>query len=204
MLDNCLTPLIETVMGQSVNVHDEAPIGINPVILVPVSYCLVIHNPGTVLIGIFVAIIGFQLGLLYWKRKHSRSFSLVSLSLLWVVPFFMAVKNRFWRFPLVWIIYTLVNFGLFRMASQPKLDPVVPRSIYRFYRGLFNVTMGIAGFGYGLFLVNALVVPSLAVADLILTLIFYGLYFGVLSRDLVDFITERMAITIGVISGDHQ
>lgn len=58
--------------------------------------------------------------------------------------------------------------------------------------------MGIAGFGYGLFLVNVFAFPSATIIDLSLKLMFYGLYFGVMSRDLIDFGSDKMASTIGV------
>ena len=71
--------------------------------------------------------------------------------------------------------------------------------MYRFYRLTFNVTMGVAAFGYGLFLVDVFAWPSVGLTDFSLTLIFYGLYFGVLSRDLIDLGADKMASTIGVI-----
>jgi hypothetical protein len=72
------------------------------------------------------------------------------------------------------------------------------RFVYRFYRGVFNITMGIAAFGYGLFLVNVFAFPNATMVDASLTLVFYGLYFGVLSRDLIDYCADVMASTIGV------
>ncbi|PJF17393.1 hypothetical protein PSACC_02845 [Paramicrosporidium saccamoebae] len=152
----------------------------------------------TVLVGIFAAVVVFQYGLLLWKRKHPNTYLLTSLFLLWVFPLFIAINNSFWRFTIVWLIYSATNYRVIRAASQPKLDPKTPRFVYRFYRGLFNVTMGIAAFGYGLFLVNAFIFPTATMIDLSITLVFYGLYFGVLSRDLVEYGADRMATTIGV------
>jgi RING finger protein 121 len=111
---------------------------------------------------------------------------------------FIAINNSFWRFVIVWLAYSATNYRVIREASQPKLDPKTPRFVYRFYRGLFNATMGIAAFGYGLFLVNVFVFPTATLIDLSVTLVFYGLYFGVLSRDLVEYGADRMATTIGV------
>lgn len=67
-----------------------------------------------------------------------------------------------------------------------------------FYRGLFQVTMALAAIGYTLFLANVLFLPSATAIDWSICLMFYGLYFGVLGRDLVDFTSGRMASTIGV------
>lgn len=52
--------------------------------------------------------------------------------------------------------------------------------------------------GYSLFLIQiCFIVPS-CVVDASVTLVFYGLYFGVLSRDIIEFGSSRMASTIGV------
>lgn len=70
--------------------------------------------------------------------------------------------------------------------------------MYMFYRGLFQVTMALAAIGYTLFLANVLLLPSAAAIDWSICLMFYGLYFGVLGRDLIEFTSGRMASTIGV------
>lgn len=58
--------------------------------------------------------------------------------------------------------------------------------------------MGMAGVGYFIFLISAFVFPSQYIFAIGFTLLFYGLYFGVLSRDIVDYIVEKMSVTIGV------
>ena len=58
--------------------------------------------------------------------------------------------------------------------------------------------MGLAGVGYFLFLLAAFLFPSQHLFLVGFTLLFYGLYFGVLSRDIMDYIIERMSVTIGV------
>ena len=58
--------------------------------------------------------------------------------------------------------------------------------------------MGSAGFGYGLFIVNLVAFPSAAIIELSILFMFYGLYFGVLSRDLIEHVSDRMATSVGV------
>lgn len=70
--------------------------------------------------------------------------------------------------------------------------------VYKFYRGMFKVTLGTATLGYLLFLINVFAFPSPLVIDMAITMMFYGLYFGVLSRDLIDYVSDRMASNIGV------
>lgn len=157
-----------------------------------------VHNPGTVLLGILLAAICFQVALLQWKKRHPNSYTLTSLLLLWILPLFISLSNGFWRFILLWSIYSVLNVAVLKMTHGNKINPTTPRFVYRLYRGAFNVTMGIAGFGYGLFLVNLFAFPSAMVIDWSLNLVFYGLYFGVLSRDFVDYIAGKMASALGV------
>lgn len=58
--------------------------------------------------------------------------------------------------------------------------------------------MGTAAVGYVLFLVDVFVFASISLMDLSLNLLFYGLYFGVLGRDLIDFVSEQLALKVGV------
>lgn len=57
-----------------------------------------------------------------------------------------------------------------------------------------------AGVGYALFLISTFALQSEYLTGLGLGMIFYGFYFGVMSRDLVDFGGDCMAATIGVSS----
>jgi hypothetical protein len=63
---------------------------------------------------------------------------------------------------------------------------------------MFQLTMGMAGFGYALFLLNLFAFPSAILVEWSLCMAFYGLYFGVLCRDLIDFASEYVTYRIGV------
>lgn len=163
------------------------------------------------LLGIVAAAVLFQGMLILWKRRHGRSYDTVSLILLWLLPLLLSLRNGFIRFPIVWSIFSAINGYLCRLALARRILPSTPRYrtlcavywlrprlVYVFYRGLFQFTLALATIGYTLFLGNVLVFPSAAAIDWSICLMFYGLYFGVLGRDLMDFASGRMASTIGV------
>lgn len=86
-----------------------------------------VHNPGTVLLGIFLAVVVFQYALLRWKEHHRRSYSLLSLGLLWLFPLYIALSNMFIRFLLIWVAYSAINGLILRKILQPRLDPSTPK-----------------------------------------------------------------------------
>lgn len=45
--------------------------------------------------------VGAQVGLFWWKKRHQRSYDLVTLAGLWLMPPFICVQLKFWRFLLV-------------------------------------------------------------------------------------------------------
>jgi len=92
---------------------------------------------------------------------------------------------------------------IFKVIQQVYITNSQFRQIYRLFRVLFDATMGFAGLGYFTFLLSVFVIPSPFLSFFGFTLLFYGLYFGVLSRDIVDYIIERMSVTIGVSFKKH-
>lgn len=58
--------------------------------------------------------------------------------------------------------------------------------------------MGAAAVGYCVFLAQALLMAPTWITEFSFTLVFYGLYFGILSRDIIEYGASRMASTIGV------
>lgn len=86
-----------------------------------------VHNPGTILLGIFAAVVIFQWGLLQWKERHRRSYNLFSLGILWLFPVYLSIRSMFLRFIMVWVVYSIINGLVLRKIMQPKLDPDTPK-----------------------------------------------------------------------------
>jgi hypothetical protein len=58
---------------------------------------------------VLFVMIASQSALVRWRTRHRRSYDLVTLLGLWLVPAIMSVQLHFWRFLVVWICYTLVT-----------------------------------------------------------------------------------------------
>ncbi|GBF93490.1 hypothetical protein Rsub_06623 [Raphidocelis subcapitata] len=149
--------------------------------------------------SLLLLILGAQTGLVIWKQKHKRSYELVTLLGLWLMPAIFSIHLGFWRFLVVWAGFTAVTLYLLWLClGKKKVDMQTPRKVYTFFLAAYKIawTLGVAGyvllildlFGVGL-LLTALGLP----AGTSLVLLWYGLYFGILGRDCAELMADAMA-----------
>lgn len=149
------------------------------------------------MLAVLFVVMAFQIGVIWWQKNYRKSYLTCSLVALWLFPFLISVKERNIRFIFVWLCFTIVNWVVLKKAISKNLHATTPRLVYKFYHASFVGTLGIATIGYFLFMFNIFIYQSPKLIDFSLIMIFYGLYFGVVSRDLIDFAAEHMASTIG-------
>eukprot|EP00002_Diphylleia_rotans_P036707 TRINITY_DN8124_c0_g1_i2.p1 TRINITY_DN8124_c0_g1~~TRINITY_DN8124_c0_g1_i2.p1 ORF type:complete len:112 (+),score=15.83 TRINITY_DN8124_c0_g1_i2:76-411(+) len=68
-----------------------------------------------------------QLGLFYWKKKHSHSYQIITLLGLWLVPIYMSLSLYFWRMVIIWTIFSAFTLIVFYRAQQKPLMTSTPR-----------------------------------------------------------------------------
>ncbi|CAG8583939.1 4205_t:CDS:2 [Dentiscutata erythropus] len=87
---------------------------------------------GTMALILLGALLGFQLVILYWKQRHYRSFQLVTLVGLWLIPMYIfGIQAHFWRFLTIWVLYSIVNSCILYLASRKPLDHKTPSVLSR-------------------------------------------------------------------------
>lgn len=153
------------------------------------------------LYGVMLLMVGAQTGLFLWKKRHRKSYELVTLIGLWLMPALFSFHLKFWRFLLVWIVYSAVTGRLLYLCTQKKLARTTPRQVYSFFLGMFRVSKVIGVVGYVLVLleifglgpVMRLVLPK----DLALDLVWYGVYFGIMGRDCAQVASDGLAVQLG-------
>ncbi|XP_052508294.1 RING finger protein 121-like isoform X2 [Budorcas taxicolor] len=141
-----------------------------------------------------------QLLLVQWKQRHPRSYN------MWVVPLYFTVKLHWWRFLVIWILFSTVTaFVTFRATRKPLVQ-TTPRLVYKWFLLIYKISYatGIVGYMavmFTLFGLNLLfkIKPEDAM-DFGISLLFYGLYYGVLERDFAEMCADYMASTIGFYS----
>ena len=78
-----------------------------------------------------------------------------------------------------------------------------PRVVYNYFLKVFKITYGVGIAGYTFFVLAFFGFPAMFMIkpetwlDIAILLLFYGVYFGVITKDIADMCTDRMASTIG-------
>lgn len=158
--------------------------------------------PPWVVFTFFGVVIGSQIGLYVWKKRHARSYQNATLAALWLIPACISAWSGYVRFLLVWAAFTCLTGYLVRLAVAKPLDVKTPRLVYRWFHTVYLGNYLLGAGGYALALLQGLLGPAAgvpeAVAEVAIMAVFYGLYFGVLGRDAAEMCADRMSQSLGV------
>ncbi|KAL3120775.1 hypothetical protein niasHT_008067 [Heterodera trifolii] len=155
-----------------------------------------------------VSMVVAQIILMLWKRRHFRSYQFATLVGLWLIPFMVSLKNGWWRFILSWTLFTSSIFYVWRRVNQPAISGSTPRLVYKYFLFMHKLSyiFGIVGYFSLVFTViginSVFGISSNLSLDFGVHLLFYGLYYGVLGRDLAHSLTDRLACKIGYFTHD--
>ncbi|KAJ2816726.1 hypothetical protein GGI24_005634, partial [Coemansia furcata] len=142
----------------------------------------------------------------YWRRRHPSSYRFVSIGSICLIPPYFAAGSGYHRFVGVWTAYAAANTYILYLATRSPLYPRTPRRVYQWFAFINKASYAVFVAGAVLFALCFFnVAPGLTdseryVEGSMLT-VFYGLYFGLMSRDLVALCTDKMAATLGYSSG---
>ncbi|XP_043222647.1 RING finger protein 121-like isoform X1 [Amphibalanus amphitrite] len=160
-----------------------------------------------VLVLITALLLG-QVVLVFWRKHHPRSYQIVTLIGMWVIPFVLCIRNRWWRFIFFWLLYTCITLMIGFKAMKKPLDGTTPRLVYKWFLLLYKVSYGLGIVGYTIMMATFLgfnlmfhVKPHVWM-DVGIMFLFYGLYYGVLGRDCAEICADKMAAHIGYYKPD--
>ncbi|KAJ2250004.1 hypothetical protein GGI13_004113 [Coemansia sp. RSA 455] len=143
----------------------------------------------------------------FWRRRHPNSYRLVSILSICLIPPYFAVSNGYHRFMGLWTAYAAANSYIMYLATRSPLNPRTPRRVYQWFAFINKASyavfvLGIVLFALCFFNVAPGLTDSERYVEASMLTVFYGLYFGLMSRDLVTLCTDKMAATLGYARSD--
>ncbi|PNH12443.1 RING finger protein [Tetrabaena socialis] len=154
------------------------------------------------LYGIMLLMVGAQTALFLWKKRHRKSYELITLLGLWIMPAVFSLHLHFWRFMIVWAAFSSVTGRLLYACTRKKMARTTPRQVYTFFLGVFRVSKIIGVIGYCLVLSEMMGMGPLwqllLPKDLSIDLVWYGLYFGILGRDCAQVASDSLSARLGL------
>lgn len=152
------------------------------------------------------ALFASQFLILYWKKKHYKSYQSISLGGLYFFPALFALYSGWYRFLIFWALFSVLNgvgksiffFSFSRdkytyfvvvvliviyKASRKPLESMTPRMVYKWFTVLYNVSFVVGLIGYliilGVFFgIAAMFGIGPEFIQVGILLLSYGLYFG--------------------------
>ena len=166
-------------------------------------------------VQIFLFLVFFMLGsqllLFWWKKRHLKSYSVVTLIGLWLFPIIVSVNMWFIKMIMAWTVFTSGTIYVgFIQANRAQLDRNTPRLVYRWFLLVYRVCYSCAVSGYAAIMLDFFGFSDIFmdrqhnISQLGTYLLFYGLYFGVMGRDFAEVCAERLANKMGYSNSDDK
>lgn len=162
-------------------------------------------NSRIVFTVLWIMIFATQSILVYWQRYHKKSFNIVALVLLWLIPIIWSIIGQFYVMIVIWSLFSIVALYILFSARQRPLQPSTPRMTYSFFFFTFVICYYIAALGYILCMIDILGITFLILPEPLMLplslygilLCWYGLYFGLLTRDCAEVSSTLLTIGLG-------
>ncbi|KAI3375875.1 hypothetical protein L3Q82_003762 [Scortum barcoo] len=136
-----------------------------------------------------------QIVLVQWKQRHHRSYNLVTLVQMWVVPLYFTIKLYWWRFLSMWGMFSVVTSYVIFRATRKPLSCRTPRMVYKWFLLIYKLSYAVGVLGY--LAIMFTMIKAEDSMDVGVIMLFYGLYYGVMGRDFAEICSDYMASTIG-------
>ncbi|XP_032634996.1 RING finger protein 175 [Chelonoidis abingdonii] len=89
-----------------------------------------------------------QIVLVKWKQRHCRSYNLVTLLQMWVVPLYFTIKLYWWRFLSMWGTLSVSTSYIIVRATRKPLSGRTPWLVYKWFLLIYKLSYAIGIVGY--------------------------------------------------------
>uniref|UniRef100_A0A6B2G721 RING finger protein 121 (Trinotate prediction) n=1 Tax=Myxobolus squamalis TaxID=59785 RepID=A0A6B2G721_MYXSQ len=163
------------------------------------------HNgPHLILMPIMIlSIIATQYFLKYWQKNYFNSYFKATLFLMWILPIIFSIYNLVFKMILFWSIYTAAVFYLLQRVRKNPLSITTPRLVYSSYLYCHLLSELAVSLSLPLFIISVFSTnetTSYLTLQFSFTLLFCGLYYGLLTRDIACLLTDIICIRLGMVS----
>lgn len=177
-------------------------------ILTPAQKQLQKRASGTLLI-LLVVMVGGQMLIFWWKKNHYRIFQNVTLVGLFIFPMAMSIYYHWWRFVVLSTLFSSITAYYVRIATKIPLDVTAPRQVYQWFHRVYVACLSLGFFGYFLLMLELtglrmVMMMHAFLAEVATMSLFYGLYFGVLGRDVAELCSNAMNQSMGYTKKDDD
>lgn len=152
---------------------------------------------------LFATLVISQIALVKWKQMYPHTYHTCTLIGMLIIPTLLSLKNFWWRFVIVWAIFTLITGFIMKRAMEKPVHFSTPRYVYKWFLLIYKVSYVLGITGYCIMMATFLglhfffgVKPHIWM-DTGILLMFYALYYGVVARDVAEYCTEKMVVQIG-------
>jgi len=107
------------------------------------------HQHLIMLLIFITAVVLAQFGLIVWKKRYPKNYQNTSLLGMWLVPLFISIYKKWFRFISIWSVITLLTTALiWRPLICHKMNGSTPRLIYKWFYYLYSSASVFAMTGY--------------------------------------------------------
>lgn len=144
-----------------------------------------------------------QIILVEWKKRHYKSYSYITLLAMWLIPLIISLCYGWYRFVILWSIFSTLTALVMQKAVSKPVKGTTPRLVYKWFYFIYKLSYGLGILGYLIMMTTFLGLNFVfnqapnTWMDFGLLCVFYGLYVGVLGRDISEFCSDKMACHIG-------
>lgn len=147
------------------------------------------------IIALAIVVIGMYIISFFWKKYSKRTYTLASTAILLFFPLASSLVARSKIFPFVWLVVALLHLIFHGDIILGRRPQIVGTNIYVAYRYIFQTSISLFGIGYVLLAYGFFWQKRFLCAKGVL-LLMYVLYYSLICRMGLDFISYRAAGTI--------
>ncbi|KAI8873379.1 RING finger protein 175-like protein [Ramicandelaber brevisporus] len=146
---------------------------------------------------VFFTFLFGSLTLNFWRAKYPRSYMRVSLLALWLIPPFLAFESGRHYFLAGWALFTLASVWIIRRSAQSPLHPLTPRLVHWWFSKVYQVSFLLGTIGFAVMMLTIFYDLAAEIYMFGAGMLYSGIYYGILGRDLIEICSETMASTLG-------